>query len=295
MSPHEPMEEAMTRRVRFEYSKDFDPRWHPLLPELACVANSVSMMMPHAEPYVAKSVRATIEYLDEHTADEARDFVAEELQHHVEHRRFNQAVLADQPGLHRLDRVMAWSFAKLSNRSLEFNAGFAAGFETIAYSVARWVEGRLGELFNGADDEAATLFLWHLAEEVGHKTVAFDAFHQVSGKRRTYVAAMVTAMVLLGFFAAAGTAQMLWHQGRFFRPIAHWRMLKWTVSFVFDLLPAMAVSALKDHHPSRLVDPVFYGRWLEHFDADDGTLPIWTSKLDLGSPADAGTHEPASA
>jgi hypothetical protein len=226
------MNTAMTRRVRFEYSEDFKPQWHPLLPELACVANSVSMMMPHAEPYVAKSVRATIEHL----------------------------------------------------------AGFAAGFETIAYSVARWVESRLGELFHGADDEAASLFLWHLAEEVGHKTVAFDAFHQVSGKRRTYVTAMVTAMVLLGFFAAAGTAQMLWRQGRFFRPVAHWRMLKWTISFVFELLPAMAVSAMPGHHPSNLVDPAFYEQWLEHFDADDGTLPVWSTDLGL----DLDTSQPVS-
>lgn len=267
----------MARRVRFEYSEDFDPSWHPLLPELACVANSVSMMMPHAEPYVAKSVRACLADLDKPTAARARHFVAEELQHHAEHRRFNQAILADQPGLARLDRLMAWTFAKLSRRSPAFNVAFAAGFETIAYAVARWVEGRLGELFHGADDEAATLFLWHLAEEVDHKSVAFDVFQQTSGRRRTHIAAMTTAMVLLGFFAAAGTVQMLWHQRRLFRPIAHWRMLVWTLSFTFDMLPAMVVSTLPGHHPSKLVDPPFYRQWLEHFDADDGTLPIWSS------------------
>lgn len=271
----------MTRRVRFEYSEAFDPRWHPSLPELACVANSVSMMMPHAEPYVAKSVRATMDHLEPQTAAQVRTFVAEELQHHVEHRRFNAAILADQPGLARLDRLMAWTFDRLASRSVEFNAGFAAGFETIAYAVARWVEARLGSLLTDADDEAATLFLWHLAEEVGHKSIAFDAYQQVSGRRRTYVAAMITAMVLLGFFAAAGTIQMLWHQRRIFRPVAHWRMLKWTISFLFELLPAMTVSALDGHHPSKLVDPPFYRQWLEHFDADDGTLPVWSSP-DIG-------------
>lgn len=250
------------------------------------MANSVSMMMPHAEPYVARSVRATIDHLDPQTAAQVRSFVAEEMQHHAEHRRFNRAVLTHQPNLARLDRLMAWTFDKLGRRSLAFNAGFAAGFETIAYAVARWVEARLGRLFSGANDDAASLFLWHLAEEVGHKTIAFDAFQQVSGRRRTYVAAMTTAMVLLGFFAAVGTAQMLWHQRRFFRPIAHWRMATWTLSFVFELLPAMVVSALPGHHPSKLVDPAFYGQWLEHFDADDATLPVWSSNV-ASSPAPA--------
>lgn len=268
----------VTRRVRFEYPEDFDPRWHPLVPELACVANSVSMMMPHAEPYVAKSVRAAIPELDPLLAGQASEFVREELQHHAQHQRFNRAVLAHQPSLRRLDRLMAWTFAKLGNRSSHFNLAFAAGFETIAYAVARWVEARMGRLLTGADDEAATLFLWHLAEEVEHKTVAFDAYQQASGKRRTYVAAMAVAMVVLGFFAAAGTVQMLWHERRFFRPIAHWRMLTWTLSFTFEMLPAMVVSALPGHHPSKLVDPSFYRQWLEHFDADDGTLPTWATQ-----------------
>lgn len=267
----------MGRRVRFEYPENFDPRWHPGLPELACVANSVSMMMPHAEPYVATSVRASLDQLDPRTAAQARHFVAEELQHHAEHRRFNAAIIEAQPSLGRLDRLMAWTFRTLRKRSPAFGLAFAAGFETIAYAVARWVEKRLGRLFTGADDDAATLFLWHLAEEVGHKTVAFDAYQQAHGRRRTYVLAMVVAMIVLGAFAAAGTVQMLWHQRRLRRPVAHWRMATWTISFLFELLPAMVVSALPGHHPTNLVDPPFYRQWLEHFDAADGTLPVWST------------------
>jgi hypothetical protein len=55
-------------------------------------------------------------------------------------------------------------------------------------------------------------------------------------------------------------------------------MLQWTISFVFELLPAMAVSALPGHHPSKLVDPPFYGQWLQHLDADEGTLPVWSTR-----------------
>jgi len=54
-------------------------------------------------------------------------------------------------------------------------------------------------------------------------------------------------------------------------------MLRWTISFLFELLPAMALSALPGHHPSNLIDPSFYGQWLERFDADDGTLPVWSA------------------
>ena len=50
---------------------------------------------------------------------------------------------------------------------------------TIAFTLARWVDENLGSFFAGADPVPATLFLWHLAEEVEHKTVAFDVWEAV--------------------------------------------------------------------------------------------------------------------
>ena len=36
----------------------------------------------------------------------------------------------------------------------------------------------------------ATMFLWHLAEEVEHKTVAFDVYQAVDGSKLRYAASM---------------------------------------------------------------------------------------------------------
>ena len=270
----------MQRRVSFAYPEDFDPGWHPELPEFACAANAVSLMMPYAEPYVVKSVRKALPLLDDDLAAETRWYLRQELEHHRQHRAFNDVLVARHPGLGRIESWMRRVFDWLHRtRSDAFNAAFAAGFETVAYTSARWVETRLGRLFDGADEIPATLFLWHLAEEVEHKSVAFDVYRAAYGGRRTYVAGMVTSMVLLALFAVLGTTHLLYRQGRFFNPVAHWRMLVWSVSFVFELLPAMAISALAGHHPSRLVDPAFYHDWLDQFDEETGTMPIWNHSL----------------
>ena len=266
----------MTRRVAFSYPASFDGRWHNELPEFACTANAVSLMMPYAEPYVVKAVRRALPHLEGELKGQTEEFLAQEMEHHRQHRRFNDLLVAEEPGLARIESWMRRTFDWLNRtRSEAFGLAFAAGFETVAYTAARWIEARLGRLLHGADDIPATLFLWHLAEEVEHKSVARDVYNERCNSRWTYVVGMVWSMVLLAAFSAVGSTYLLFRQHRLHRPVTYWRMLTWSVSFAFELLPAMAVSAFAGHHPSNLVDPLFYELWLREFDQEAGTMPVW--------------------
>ena len=248
----------VVRRVRFEWPEDFDPIW-TRTPELALSANAVSLLMPHVEPYVVDAVAGAVDSLDGPVADEARSFVRQERQHHGQHRRFNDVIVSRFPGLRHVERAMAWTFSLLRRRcSDRFALAFAAGFETVAFTAARWTARRERTLFAGADPTATSLFLWHLAEEVEHKGVAHDVYEASGGGRLRYVVAMTLSMLLLAGFAVAGTLSMLWSTRRIFHPLAHVRMLVWSVSFLFELLPNMAVSALPGRHPDDFVDPRFF-------------------------------------
>lgn len=264
------------RSIRFRYDSDFDAAWHPRLPELACAANGVSLMMPYAEPYVAKSVRSALSQLAEPLRTEAAAYVGQELQHHKQHRIFNEAVLKQYPSLERVDRATQWTFEKLENHTgQQFGLAFAAGFETLAYTGARWTERQLRHLFEGADPVASTLFLWHLAEEVEHKSVAYDVYHELYGRRRTYLLGMLVSTLLLMVFAWWATWTLLWAQRKFLRPRTHVRLLVWSVGFAFELLPAQFVSVLRSHHPTDLVDPPWFTHWLATYDPVTQTLPLW--------------------
>jgi predicted metal-dependent hydrolase len=163
------------RRIQFAYPADLDPAWSPRLPEFACAANSVSLLMPYAEPYFVKSVRSALPLLDDARRAEAEAYIRQEAQHHAQHRRFNDLVVAAYPRLARLEDWMRRTYGWLSRtRSQKFNLAFAAGSETIAFTIARWSDEHLDPFFAGADPVPATLFLWHLAEEVEHKSAAFD-------------------------------------------------------------------------------------------------------------------------
>lgn len=271
------MSRIKVRRVRFQWPDDLDPMWLPRQPELAVAANAVSMLMPHMEPYVVASVRAEIPALretDPALADQASAYVAQEAQHHAQHRRFNDIMLRHYPGLARVERAMAWVFARLRRRSTRFGLAFSAGFECIAFIAARWVDKRQS-LLRGADPTAATMFLWHLAEEVEHKEAAWDVYEASGGGRVRYFFATWIAGVILATFSLASAWVMLWKERRFWRPMSHIRLTIWSVSFIFVALPAMIVSALPGHHPRDLADPAGLEHWLDNLDPDSSTVPEW--------------------
>ncbi|HEX7135519.1 MAG TPA: metal-dependent hydrolase [Iamia sp.] len=269
----------LVRRVRFEWPEDLDPDWSPQQPELACVANAVSMLMPHAEPYVVRSVKTALDDLDGPLRAEAETWVAQETAHHGAHARFNRILLARRPSLRRVDRWMATTYRWLGRRSNRFGLAYAAGFETVAFMVARWVDKRSSYLFRGADRTATTLFLWHLAEEVEHKSVAFDVQRARGGGRFSFAVGMVAAMLMTAWFTMLGTLVGLAASRRILNPIAHLRMLGWSIGFWFELGPAMAGAALAGHHPSAMADPAFLPTWLRSYDPVTRTMPLWSMDL----------------
>ncbi|MFN8018627.1 MAG: metal-dependent hydrolase [Acidimicrobiales bacterium] len=263
------------RRVRFQWPDDVDLAWTPRVPELAYAANAVSMLMPHAEPYVVASTRAALDeglVADPDLADEAKAYAAQEAQHHGQHRRFNDLLVARWGGLARVDGWLARWFGFLRRRSTRFGLAFAAGFETVAFVAARWVD-QHQSLMRDAEPTVATLFLWHLAEEVEHKRVAFDVYQASGGGRLRYAAATWVAAITMAVGAFAATLVMLAGEGRLFSPTAHLRLARWSLSYVFAAVPVMVVSALPGHHPGDLADPAGLDHWLEHLDPETSTVP----------------------
>lgn len=279
------------RRVRFEYPDDFDPAWHRRLPEFAAAANSVSLLMPFAEPYFVGSVRKALPQLSGPLATRTEEYLRQELAHQRAHRRFNDLLLVRYPALRRVEGWVRRSYGWLGRtRSLEFNLAFAAGSETIAYSIARWTEKRCDRLMADADLLPATLFLWHLAEEVEHKTAAYDVFEALDGSRLRYVAASTVSVLLLVWLTTCATLTMLASDRSLLRPSVWFRLVIWAFSLAFEVLPTLAVSSLRRHHPSQLTDPRWMVRWLRTYDPATDTIAAPARLTGLGADDLLGTE-----
>ncbi|MDH3300979.1 MAG: metal-dependent hydrolase [Acidimicrobiia bacterium] len=271
------------RRVTFDYTAVRSPIWTPTRPEFSCAANSVSLMMPVIEPYFVRSARRALPLLPPDLASTARAYLEQEAEHLRQHRLFNRLLTDRYPALRRTERVMGSAYRWLERtRSLEFSCAFAAASETMAYSAARWAAERRSELFRDADEVASTLFLWHLAEEVEHKSAAFEIHRHVTDvenrrarSRLRFAAAMGLALVLVVVFVVWGTTVMLAGERRLHHPVAWIRLLRWSVVFAFELLSNLTVSLLPGFHPDDFVDPMFYQVWLREFDTATSSIPIW--------------------
>lgn len=268
-----------TRRIRFEFPPGLDPMWTPARPEFACAANAVSLMMPTIEPYFVRTVAAAADHLGDRAPADTAAYLAQERAHHGQHHRFNRLLVDRYWGLAPVSAAMAHVYGALERRGgLGFNLAVVAASETMAYSAARWAAGHRRELFDRADPVAATLFVWHLAEEVEHKSSAHEV-HRAYEQDRAWsrlrlLAAMALALLAVMVFVAAGTTVMLAAERRLHHPVAWARLIRWSVGFAFELLTNLGLSLLPHHHPDDLTDPLWYEVVLREFDEDTGTLPL---------------------
>lgn len=259
--------DLVVRRPDFALDAASPMCWTPARPELACAANSVSLLMPYMEPYFVRSVAAAVPALPAELAATVRLYLAQETAHHHQHRRFNQLLVARYPALARIERVADRFYRWLGRRSTELNLAVVAVSEIIAYSAARWAAERRTSLFAGADEAVAELFWWHLAEEVEHKSVAHEVFRAHRGRRLPYLAAIVVALASVTTFVLAGTTVMLAYERRLHRPGSWVRLAVWAVGFAFEMLANLGLSCSRRFHPTQLVDPLWYDLWRRHHPA----------------------------
>lgn len=260
--------------------------WTPAVPEFSAVANALSLLMPALEPYVLRTVRhgaaqATIDGPTGFTEAGrmlAADFVVQESMHQREHRAFNAELTAQVPALREIERAQGWVFRRFRRtESSLWGLAFAAGAEAVAFFTARWVDHRHHHLLADADGDAARLFVWHLAEEVEHKNVAFDVYRANGGGRLRYLFGIIGALIIMATSVVAGSAVLLIREGHWWKPRTHARMIGWSCSFVFEVLPMLGLCLTKDHHPANWRDPEWLASWLVAYDAS-GAIPTWNQE-----------------
>ena len=169
----------------------------------------LSAVFPEGEDFFVRSVRA---YRDRISDPELRRqvsaFIGQEAVHGREHREFNERLAELGYGTLRVDRdvkhVLAFLHKVLPKPvQLAVTAGLEHYTATLAEALLR-SEDAVDEF---ATPEVRALFAWHALEETEHKSVAFDVFQHVSGRRVIRVGTMVG--VHIGFVLGMGVAVTL--------------------------------------------------------------------------------------
>lgn len=177
------------RKVTFEFPDELDDVMpgNDLVRETYLVA--FSLTMPYLEPYLIRTFRSVADDItDPGLAADVKEFIGQEAQHFRNHRRINEIIKGQlEPEvaseLQTIEDRLDADYRRFNtSKSRRFNLCYSEGFEAMTCAMA---------LTSIAEAEAGTssispgpwgqLWMWHLAEEMEHRTVAFDLYEHLEG------------------------------------------------------------------------------------------------------------------
>lgn len=207
-----PPEPIAPRHTQFDLS---NPRAHWLVGDAQATHtfNVGNLLFPTGERFFNDSLRNALPYVtDENIRGEIRGFLGQEVTHGNEHERC--VARMEEHGIHfgrelklfeavrrRLnDRVRSLP-EPLRRQAVLMMVATTTAAEHFTASLAGYVLSDHAWSDADVDPEMANLFLWHAAEEIEHRHVAFDVYQHIGGGyvRRAAVMVPVAGLVLLGW------------------------------------------------------------------------------------------------
>ena len=175
------MTRLQVRSIPFRFGDDTPFQWNPANPFFGFAMNCLSFIAPPFERYMVTAVHQAMPRIDDPAvAAEADAFLRQEALHARAHRDHVAALTDQYPGLAEVSAEIERRFDHLlETRSLAFHLAYAADVEaTFTPMFNVWLRHR-DSLFDNGDPRVASLFLWHLVEEVEHRNSAYVIYNAV--------------------------------------------------------------------------------------------------------------------
>lgn len=173
-------------------------------------ANALNLVFPEGERFFVRSVKHYLPQItDPALRARVRGFFGQEGSHGREHERVIEMLEAQG---YEVRRWLAWQ-ERLAYGKLERFSPPAlrlAVTSALEHLTAAMAEVGLGHgLLDDAEPPMRNLLRWHAAEEIEHRSVAFDVLAQVDGRYWVRALGMGLAISLLLMFWRSGTEMLL--------------------------------------------------------------------------------------
>jgi predicted metal-dependent hydrolase len=271
------------RRILFEFPDDIAPVWKADDPAWSHLLNGISFVLANVEPFTIEIVRREIEKIDDpELKAQARDFCMQEGQHYRHHRRLNEVLERNgHPELAEWNRRLKQDYAGyLERRSRPWKLAYNVGSESVACVVgAKFITERK-KLFGGADPRVASFWLWHVVEEVEHKSVVHDVMKAVCPNYAYRVVGLYYAPLHFLFRGSQIARAMLRQEARW-----SWKyrlqLLRHVLELTSWMLPPLLRGLSPSFTPRQFEDPAWQRDWVKTFRRGVPGFPILdTDRLD---------------
>ncbi len=218
------------RNREYEISESLGRDWFDNHPFKTAWFNAMSITFPLGEKFFIDSVRHFADRIDDpKLLEDIRGFCGQEGFHRREHQRYNES-LCNQRGYDlvalegRLERNI--ELGKKWMSPLECLAATAA-MEHITAILAESALSDDDPMIGAAEPVMRDLWNWHAAEEMEHKSVAFDVYRAVGGTEKMRKRNMRASSFFLMVDIMMGLIHMLRRDGNL------WRFSVWADGYRF--------------------------------------------------------------
>jgi hypothetical protein len=173
------------------------------------LVNGVNFVFPAGERFFIRSVNHYATKVSPAMRERIRGFAGQEAMHQVEHLRFF-ATLESQG--YEIQSFLEW-YERVAYEFLEGSFPPEVRLATTAalehYTATLGEFALRSELLDLAHHEVRDLLLWHAAEEIEHKSVAYDLLQEVDPRYRTRLKGFAVATGSLFYFWIAGVRHLM--------------------------------------------------------------------------------------
>ena len=202
------------RRMDFAFTEDIPRWWLAGDRVLTRHIDALHLLFPEGERFFVRSVKRYLRDLDDpQLKARVKGFIGQEVMHGREHE--GAFALLDRDGLEYqsfLDGPGTAFFRKLEDRFSPMTC--LAITCALEHMTAVLGEGAFTDtLLDGAHPTMRALALWHAAEEIEHKSVAFDVYRAMGGGYARRIFGMVVAYASLMWLWRGATRHLLDQDG----------------------------------------------------------------------------------
>jgi uncharacterized protein len=206
--------EIRPRRVRFDWTTT-PLHWVPGDAQTTHTINVLHLLLPAGEKWFCEVYRKALpKVTDEQLRADVKGFIGQEAIHSRAHAAVLEHLSGQGIDTTPYTNKVEWLFDRLLGDWLWLGMRLAiiAAVEHFTCILGNWIiddSDRLDQL--AADPTMLDLLRWHGAEEVEHRSVAFDLYQHLSGSYLVRIVAMLGVFPVLLWMWAVGTRFMLRH------------------------------------------------------------------------------------
>lgn len=239
--------------------------------------NSLHIIFPIGEKFFIKSAKPFLPKIkDEQLKKDVRNFIGQEATHAFQHERFWMVLKKQGFNIDKYakfidylsNEIIVSSYFKVlgNERAEKFSLAITAALEHYTAMLAEVVFEQ-EDNWEQLPDDIKNLIKWHAAEEIEHKSVAYDLLNSIDNSFALRSFSMLLATHLLFGYSFLGTAYFFWQDSQ--------KDYKKIPNDFFDFLKTIgrpsfrkfvsqwALFFKKDFHPSQINNAHFAKNYFE--------------------------------